>query len=60
PTVAGSTASWDAAARQVMANAAIVPIGAQKTAEYKSSRVKNCVFNFFTQNCDITNVWLSR
>jgi peptide/nickel transport system substrate-binding protein len=41
-----------------MADAAVVPLGAQKTAVYHSSRVHNCIFNFFTQNCDITNLWL--
>ncbi len=53
-----ATAAWQAAARQVMADAAAVPVGAQKTAVYHSSRTHNCIFNFFTQNCDVTQVWL--
>jgi len=54
-----ATKAWQAAAKQVMADAAAVPVGSQKTAIYHSTRTHNCVFNFFTQNCDITNVWLS-
>ncbi|HEY7011070.1 MAG TPA: ABC transporter substrate-binding protein [Jatrophihabitantaceae bacterium] len=50
--------AWQAAAKQVMADAAIVPIGAQKVAVFHSSRVQGCYFNFFNENCDITNVWL--
>lgn len=57
-STAAATKFWQAAARQVMADAAVVPLGAQKTAVYHSSRVHNCIFNFFTQNCDITNLWL--
>jgi peptide/nickel transport system substrate-binding protein len=57
-TTDAATSAWQAAAKQVMADAAIVPMGAQKTAVYHSSRVANCQFVFFTQNCDITNVWL--
>lgn len=50
---------WQAAAKQIMQDAAVVPLGAQKTAVFHSSRVKGCDFNFFNENCDITNVWLS-
>jgi peptide/nickel transport system substrate-binding protein len=53
-----ATTYWQAAARQVMKDAAVVPIGAQKTAVYKSSRVEGCEFYFVSQNCDYTNVWL--
>ncbi len=50
---------WQDAAKQVMKDAAFVPIGAQKVPIYHSSRVKNCEFSVWTENCDVTNVWLS-
>jgi peptide/nickel transport system substrate-binding protein len=49
---------WQAAAKQALEDAAIVPLGAQKVAVFHSSRVKGCYFNFFNENCDVTNVWL--
>jgi peptide/nickel transport system substrate-binding protein len=52
-------ANWQAAAKQIMSDAAVVPLGAQKVAVFRSSRTQNFVFNSFTQNGDITNVWLS-
>lgn len=54
-----ASADWQAAAKLAMADAVIVPIGAQKVAVFHSSRVKGCYFNFFNENCDVTNVWLS-
>ena len=59
PTQAQSATYWQAANRQVMSDAAIVPIGAQKTAVYHSSRVQNAEFWYVAQNYDITNVWLN-
>ena len=58
-TQAQSEAYWEDANRQVMKDAAIVPIGAQKTAVYHSSRVQNAEFWYVSQNYDITNLWLS-
>ncbi|HUY21086.1 MAG TPA: ABC transporter substrate-binding protein [Acidimicrobiales bacterium] len=49
---------WEDAAKQVMKDAAVVPLGAQKTATYHSTRVHGCDFYFVNQNCDIANVWL--
>lgn len=49
---------WQDAAKQVMQDAAIVPIGQQKISLYKSSRVQNALFNIWTDNIDVTNVWL--
>ena len=49
---------WQAANRQIMKDAAIVPVGAQKTAVVHSSRVQGCDFWFVSQNCDYANVWL--
>lgn len=58
-TTAQATSYWQAAAKQIMADAAVVPIGAQKTAVYHSSRLHNCEFWWVGENCDITNIWLS-
>ncbi|MGH9107499.1 MAG: ABC transporter substrate-binding protein [Acidimicrobiales bacterium] len=57
-STAQATKYWQDAARQVMKDAAVVPMGAQKTAVMHSSRVQNCDFYFPTENCDVTNVWL--
>jgi peptide/nickel transport system substrate-binding protein len=58
-TTSDATKFWQDAAKQVMEDAVIVPIGAQKVAVMHSSRVKGFLFNSFTQNGDPTNVWLS-
>jgi peptide/nickel transport system substrate-binding protein len=58
-SVSAATNNWELAAKQIMKDAAIVPAGAQKTSVYHSSRVKNAIFWTFSQNYDITNVWLS-
>lgn len=50
---------WQDAMRQVMKDAVIVPLGAQKIADYVSPRVHGCYFNFYNTNCDPTNVWIS-
>ncbi|MHB1487060.1 MAG: ABC transporter substrate-binding protein [Acidimicrobiales bacterium] len=57
-STSAATKDWQTAAQQVMADAAVVPLGAQKTAIYHSTSVHNCIFNDFNQNCDVTNVWL--
>ena len=49
---------WQDANRQIMSDAAIVPIGAQKVAVYHNSRVQNAQFWWVGENYDITNVWL--
>ena len=59
PTQTGSIADWQAANRQVMSDAAIVPIGAQKVSVYHSSRVQNAEFWWVGENYDLTNVWLN-
>ena len=53
-----ATTYWQQAVKQIMSDAAIVPIGQQKVAVYKSSRVQNALFNLWTDNIDPTNVWL--
>jgi ABC-type transport system substrate-binding protein len=57
-TVSQATTYWQDAAKQVMQDAAIVPIGTQKTAVYKSSRTQNALWNIWINNFDPTNVWL--
>jgi len=54
-----ATVYWQDAAKQIMADAAVVPIAAQKVSVYHSSNLHNCYFNVWTENCDITNVWLT-
>jgi peptide/nickel transport system substrate-binding protein len=49
---------WHAADMQIMQDAAIVPIINQQTAVFHSSRVQNAVFFPFSQQFDITSVWL--
>jgi len=56
---AQATSYWQAAAKQIMSDAAVVPIGAQKVAIYHSPRLHNTEFWFPGEEYDITNVWLS-
>ncbi len=55
---AAATAAWQEAAKLVMTDAVVVPLGAQKTATFHSSNVQNFIFNTFLQQGDMTNVWL--
>lgn len=55
-----ATTAWQNAAKQIMADAAVVPIGAQKISIYHSTRLQNCLFNIWTFNCDVTNVWIKQ
>ena len=55
---AAAEAAWKKANAQIMSDAAVVPIEFQKFTAYRSSRLQNCVFWFFTINCDPTNVWI--
>lgn len=50
---------WHQADMQIMKDAAIVPLQTQKTALFRSSRVQNAIFLPFSQNYDITQIWLS-
>ncbi|HEX5267886.1 MAG TPA: hypothetical protein VFW24_14055, partial [Acidimicrobiales bacterium] len=51
---------WQQAAKQIMADAAVVPIGQQKTAVYHSTRLQNCIWNTWISNCDPTSVWIKQ
>jgi ABC-type transport system substrate-binding protein len=55
---AAAAGAWQKANRQIMSDAAVVPIEFQKFTAYHSSRVQGCLFWFFDINCDPTNVWL--
>jgi ABC-type transport system substrate-binding protein len=56
PTKAGQL--WHQADMQIMKDAAFVPFETQKTALFRSSRVHNAIDLPFSQNYDITQVWL--
>jgi peptide/nickel transport system substrate-binding protein len=49
---------WGEAARHVMADKAIIPLSENKRVKYQSSRVRNCLLNMWSLNCDMTGVWL--
>jgi ABC-type transport system substrate-binding protein len=51
---------WQQAAKQIMTDAAVVPIGQQKTAVYHSTRLQNCIWNTWISNCDPTSVWIKQ
>jgi ABC-type transport system substrate-binding protein len=58
PSAAAATGAWTAANRQLMKDAATVPVEIQKWPIFHSSRVQNCKFWVLDLNCDPTNVWL--
>ena len=49
---------WRRANAQIMSDAATVPVEIQKWTVFHSAKVQNCVFLFFSLNCDVTQVWL--
>jgi ABC-type transport system substrate-binding protein len=49
---------WHQADLQIMRDAAIVPIETQKVPIFHSSRVHNAIYSPFSENYDITNLWL--
>jgi ABC-type transport system substrate-binding protein len=50
---------WHQADVLVMQDAAIVPFQTQQTAIFHSSRVHNAIFLPFSQNYDVTQLWLN-
>lgn len=58
PDAASASKHWQNAMRQVMKDAVIVPLNAQKIPMYHSKRLHGCNFLFFNTNCDIPNVWI--
>ena len=60
PSVALAAVHWSQADRQVLADAAAVPLAYENQAVYHSSAVHGCIYWWGDGNCDPTNVWLSR
>jgi ABC-type transport system substrate-binding protein len=54
-----ASAQWENAERQIMSDAAAIPVNFQKWPIFHSSAVMGCTFWWFGLNCDPTNVWLS-
>jgi peptide/nickel transport system substrate-binding protein len=54
-----AAALWHQADLQIMRDAAIIPIETQKIPLFHSSRVHNAIYSPFSENFDITNLWLS-
>jgi ABC-type transport system substrate-binding protein len=50
---------WHQADMLVMQDAAIVPLQTQQTAIFHSSRVHNAIYLPFSQNYDVTQLWLN-
>ena len=50
---------WHQADLQIMRDAAIIPIETQRNPLFHSSRVQNATYSPFSQNFDITNLWLN-
>jgi peptide/nickel transport system substrate-binding protein len=49
---------WAEAAGRILKDGAIVPLVEFKAAYYRSSRIRNCLVNMWSLNCDMTGVWL--
>jgi peptide/nickel transport system substrate-binding protein len=50
---------WHQADLQIMRDAAIIPIETQNLPLFHSSRVHNAIYSPFSENFDVTNLWLS-
>ena len=59
PSASVAAGWWSQAERQIMTDAATVPVDYQKWFLYHSSAVHGCRFWWPDLNCDPTNVWLS-
>jgi ABC-type transport system substrate-binding protein len=59
PSVSSAAGWWSQAERQIMTDAATVPVDYQKWFLYHSSAVHGCSFWWPDLNCDPTNIWLS-
>ena len=60
PNNAVAAVRWSQAERQVLADAAAVPMVYENATMYHSSAVHGCNYWWGDGNCDPTNVWLSR
>ena len=59
-TPAAVSAAWAKANQQAVKDVAIVPVNIQKWPVYHSSSLKGCDFFWYSLNCDLPNVWLSK
>jgi ABC-type transport system substrate-binding protein len=59
PSASAAAGLWQHAERQIVGDAATVPVDYQKWPIYHSSAVHGCVFWWYDLDCDPTNVWLS-
>ncbi len=57
-TIAAAADLWHQADEQVMADAAFIPLQAELTQQFRSTRVHNAIFLPFSGSYDITQVWL--
>jgi len=53
-----AAALWHQADVQVMRDAAIIPIETQRLPLFHSSRVEHAIYSPFSENFDVTNLWL--
>jgi peptide/nickel transport system substrate-binding protein len=53
-----AAAYWGKANARIVTDAATIPLNVQRYTTYHSSRIQNCLFWFFSLNCDPTNVWI--
>jgi peptide/nickel transport system substrate-binding protein len=58
PRYEDSEKFWAEAAGQVMTDVAIIPLYETKMVRYHSARVRNCLINMWSLNCDATGLWL--
>ena len=59
-TPAAASAAWAKANQQAVKDVAIVPVNVQKWPIYHSSQLQGCSFFWYSLNCDLPNVWLSK
>jgi ABC-type transport system substrate-binding protein len=58
-TVTAAASLWHQADVKIMADAAFIPFQTQLTAIFRSTRVHNAIYIPFTEQYDITQIWLS-
>jgi ABC-type transport system substrate-binding protein len=59
PSISLAEKAWSEAVQKIMEDVAIVPLIEVKMAFAHSRRLRNCTWNVFGPNCDITSVWLA-
>jgi ABC-type transport system substrate-binding protein len=58
-TVSAAAALWHQADEKVMADAPIIPMNTELTPIFRSARVHNAIYIPFSEQYDITQIWLS-